>query len=64
MHLVYDDIDLDFDNLGGEYLSSIANYLVDAITDYITKDKDKLLVDNVKKMIDKNFDTLRCKINE
>ena len=43
MHLVYDDIDLDFDNLGGEYLSSSANYLVDAITDYITKDKDKIL---------------------
>ena len=60
MPLVYEDIDLDFDNLGGEYLSSIANYLVDAITDYITKDKDKLLVDNVKKMIDNNFDTLIC----
>ena len=60
MPLVYDDIDLDFDNLGGEYLSSSANYLVDAISDYITKDKDKILADNVKKMIDKNFDTLIC----
>ena len=60
MQLEYDDIDFDFDNLGGNYLSRIANTLLDAITNYITKDKDKLLVDNVKKMIDKNFDTLIC----
>ena len=60
MHLGYDDIDFDFDNLGGKYLSGIANTLVGAITNFITKDKDKLLVDNLKKMIDKNFDTLIC----
>ena len=60
MQLEYDNIDLDFHNLGGKYLSGIANTLVDAITNYITKDKDKLLVDDVKKMIDKNFDTLIC----
>ena len=57
---LYDDIDFEFDNLGGKYLSGIANTLVGAITNFITKDKDKLLVDNVKKMIDKNFDTLIC----
>ena len=60
MHLVYDDIDFDFNNLGSKYLSGTANYLLEAITNYITKHKDKLLVDNVKKMIQKNFDTLIC----
>ena len=60
MQLEYDNIDLDFHNLGGKYLSGFADTLVDAFTNYVTKDKDKLLVDNVKKMIDNNFDTLIC----
>ena len=60
MQLDYDNIDLDFHNLGGKYLSGIADTLVDAFTNYVTKDKDKLLVDNVKKLIDKNLDTLIC----
>ena len=60
MQLEYDDIDFDFDNLGGKYLSGIVDTLVDAFTNYVMKDKDKLLVDNVKEMIDTNFDTLIC----
>ena len=60
MHLGYDNIDLDFHNLGGKYLSGIADTLVDAFTNYVAKDKDKLLLDNVKEMIDTNFDTLIC----
>ena len=60
MQLEYDNINLDFHNLGDKYLSGIADALVDAFTNYVTKDKDKLLVDNLKKMIDNNFDTLIC----
>ena len=43
MQLEYDDIDFDFDNLGGKYLSGIVDTLVDAFTNYVMKDKDKLL---------------------
>ena len=60
MQSEYENINLDFHNLGGKYLSGIADTLVDAFTNYVTKDKDKLLVDNVKKMIGNNFDTLIC----
>ena len=49
MQSEYENINLDFHNLGGKYLSGIADTLVDAFTNYVTKDKDKLRVDNVIK---------------